>query len=117
MPSINSDNQRNDVLRGDVYWAQFDPSVGAEIQKIRPVLVLSINAINKARKTFIGVPLSTSAPAITNINVLLTGGSVARCDQVRVLDKSRLKNKIGNLASSDLKAVSDALTQIMGLDL
>jgi mRNA interferase MazF len=105
------------IERGDVYWASFDPTIGAEIQKTRPVIVVSVNPLNKARKTVIGVPLSTSAPAIENVNIALTGGAVARCDQIRTLDKSRLKDKIGKISASDMRVLSAGLTRIMGLDL
>jgi mRNA interferase MazF len=108
---------KTSLERGDVYWVTLDPTIGAEIQKIRPVVVVSINPLNRARKTFIGVPLSTSAPAIEHVNILLRGGSVARCDQVRTLDKSRLKNKIGKINDTDMRTLSAGLTRIMGLDL
>ena len=104
------------VERGEVYWVSLDPTVGAEIQKIRPVVVVSINPLNRARKTFIGVPLSTSAPAIEHVNIELTGGSVARCDQVRTLDKTRLRNKIGKISATDMRLLSTGLKRIMGLD-
>jgi mRNA interferase MazF len=107
---------KKSLERGDVYWVSLDPTIGAEIQKIRPVVVVSINPLNRARKTFIGVPLSTSAPAIEHINIFLTGGSVARCDQIRTLDKSRLKNRIGKISAADMRILSVALTRVMGLD-
>jgi mRNA interferase MazF len=58
-----------EIERGDVFWARLDPTVGSELQKTRPVVVLSINPLNKARKTVVVVPLSTSAPAIEFLNV------------------------------------------------
>ena len=79
-----------DISRGEVFWARLDPTVGSEIQKTRPVVVLSINPLNRARKTVVVVPLSTSAPAIDFLNVELKGGSVARCEHIRSIDKSRL---------------------------
>ena len=104
-----------EVKRGEVYWAKLDPSVGAEIQKTRPVVILSVNPLNRARRTVIAVPLSTAAEPIAYINVALTGGSVARCDQVRTLDKSRLAEKIGSISKGDLEAISEGVRQVMGL--
>ena len=112
MPKI-----KEEIKRGDLYWAQFDPSVGAEIQKIRPVVVMTLNPFNRARKTFIGVPLSTSATVMPPLNIQLTGGSVARCDQVKVMDKSRLREKMGSISQADMRAISAALIQVMGLDM
>ncbi|MDD5333033.1 MAG: type II toxin-antitoxin system PemK/MazF family toxin [Rhodoferax sp.] len=101
--------------RGDLYWARLDPTVGAELQKTRPVVVLTINAFNRARKTVIVVPLSSSARNEPPLNVALTGGSVARCDQLRTLDKSRLTRRIGTLAAADLLAIEDGVRKVLGL--
>ena len=86
---------KKEIERGDVFWARLDPTVGSELQKTRPVLVLSINPLNNARKTLVVVPLSTSAPAIEFLNVALKGGSVARCEHIRAIDKTRLAEVIG----------------------
>ncbi|MBH1971442.1 MAG: type II toxin-antitoxin system PemK/MazF family toxin [Moraxellaceae bacterium] len=103
----------SEIKRGEVYWAQLDPTIGAEIQKTRPVVVMSNSSINKARRTVVVVPLSTSAPVIQYINVGLTGGNTARCDHIRAIDKSRLGKKIGILAIKDMDAILDALKKIL----
>lgn len=103
----------SEIKRGEVYWAQLDPTIGAKIQKTRPVVVISNSSINKARKTVVVVPLSTSAPVIQYLNVGLTGGSVARCDHIRAIDKSRLSNKIGMVTTKDMDAILDALKKIL----
>ena len=103
----------SEIKRGEVYWAQLDPTIGAEIQKTRPVVVMSNSSINKARRTVVVVPLSTSAPVIQYINVGLTGGNTARCDHIRAIDKSRLGKKIGILGAKDMDAILDALKKIL----
>ena len=105
-----------DVARGDVYWARLDQTVGSEIQKTRPVVVLSINPLNKARKTVVIVPLSTSAPAIEFLNVALKGGSVARCEHIRSIDKTRLAEKIGSMSNADLDKIEAGLSRILGMN-
>jgi mRNA interferase MazF len=102
------------LQRGDVCWASLDPTVGAEIQKTRPVVVLSVNPLNRVRRTVVVVPLSTSAPAVEPINIALKGGSVARCDQIRTLDKSRLTQKIGTISLQDLTAIENGIKQVLG---
>ena len=102
-----------DIRRGEVYWAALDPTQGSEIQKTRPVVILSANALNKVRKTVVVVPLSTSAPPIEHLNVALTGGSVARCEHIRSIDKSRLGKKLGHLAEKDLNAIAKGLARIL----
>jgi len=105
-----------DISRGEVFWARLDPTVGSEIQKTRPVVVLSINPLNRARKTVVVVPLSTSAPAIDFLNVELKGGSVARCEHIRSIDKSRLSDKIGSISVADIGKIEDGICRVLGIN-
>ena len=102
--------------RGDLYWGQMDPAIGAEIQKTRPVVIMSLTPLNRARKTVIVVPLSTSAPAIEFLNVALSNGSVARCEHIRAMDKSRLGQRIGKITTENMNAIEKGLSRIIGLD-
>jgi mRNA interferase MazF len=101
--------------RGDVFWASLDPTIGSELQKTRPVVVLSINPLNQARKTVVVVPLSTSAPAIEFLNVALKGGSVARCEHIRSIDKARLTDKIGSVSDADMQNIERGVSRILGI--
>lgn len=103
------------IARGDVLWARLGPTLGSEFQKTRPVVVLSVNPLNKVRKTVVVVPLSTSAPAIEFLNVGLKGGSVARCEHIRAIDKSRLTDKIGAISVVDLEKIEEGITRILGI--
>ena len=103
-----------DISRGEVFCARLDPTVGSEIHKTRPVVVLSINPLNRARKTVVVVPLSTSAPAIDYLNVELKGGSVARCEHIRSIDKSRLSDKIGSISVADIGKIEDGICRVLG---
>ena len=103
------------IARGDVLWARLDPTLGSELQKTRPVVVLSVNPLNKVRKTVVVVPLSTSAPVIEFLNVGLKGGSVARCEHIRAIDKSRLTDKIGSISVADLEKIEEGITRILGI--
>ena len=105
-----------DISRGEVFWARLDPTVGSEIHKTRPVVVLSINPLNRARKTVVVVPLSTSAPAIDFLNVELKGGSVARCEHIRSIDKSRLSDKIGSISVADIGKIEDGICRVLGIN-
>ena len=103
-----------DISRGEVFWARLDPTVGSEIHKTSPVVVLSINPLNRARKTVVVVPLSTSAPAIDFLNVELKGGAVARCEHIRSIDKSRLSDKIGSISVADIGKIEDGICRVLG---
>ena len=107
---------KKEIERGDVFWARLDPTVGSELQKTRPVVVLSINPLNKARKTVVVVPLSTSAPAIMFLNVALKGGSVARCEHIRSIDKARLADRIGSISDADMAKIAEGISRILGVN-
>ena len=106
------------VLRGEVWWVDLDPARGGEIRKTRPAIVLTVNALNRARRTVVIVPLSTGPvprPPIVVATPSAGPGSVAVCDQIRAVDRSRLTRRTGQLASADLHAVELGVRTVLGL--
>jgi len=106
------------MQRGEVWWVNFDPSKGREIQKCRPAVILTVNALNRARGTVVVVPLSTSAQPRPPIVLPLPSagqGAVAVCDQLCAADKTRFDKKIRDLSARDLAALSEAMKTILGL--
>ena len=104
--------------RGDIYWVDLNPTTGSEINKQRPCVLVGATPINQARHTVVVVPLSTSAKARPPITILVSclGKQVtAVCDQIRTVDKSRLKKMAGALSDQDLSALDDGLRQIVCL--
>ena len=104
--------------RGEVYWVDLKPTTGAEINKLRPCVIVGATPINKARHTVVVVPLSTSAKARPPLTIsvnCLNRQVVAVCDQIRTVDKSRLKNAAGFLSSHDVQALDDGLRQVLAL--
>jgi mRNA interferase MazF len=106
------------IERGDIWWVNLDPTVGREIKKKRPCVVLSANEINSIRATPIVVPLS-SPPEIAPPVVLAVPGagrqSVAVIDQLRSVDKKRFVNQAGAISPADLQAIESAVNQILAL--
>lgn len=107
------------VQRGQVYWTALDPIQGSEISKTRPCVILSANEINLRRHTVVIVPL-TSTPEPVHfplvIDVPSAGiGSKARTEQIRSIDKSRLKRQIGHISDSDLETISRGVAKVLGL--
>lgn len=104
--------------RGDIYWVDLNPTKGAEINKLRPCVVVSATPINQARRTVVVVPLSTVAktrPPIT-VAVSCLGKSVtAVCDQIRTVDKSRLVKSAGQLSPKDIAVLDDGIRQVLVL--
>lgn len=106
------------VRRGEVWWVDLDPTRGSEIRKTRPAVVLTADALNRARRTVVVVPLSTGPtprPPIVVATASAGAGSVAVCDQVRAVDKSRLTRRVGQLATADLRMVEDGMRVVLGL--
>ena len=104
--------------RGDIYWVDLNPTQGSEINKKRPCVLVGATPINKARRTVVVVPLSSSP----NVNPPLTIGVtcqnkkvVAVCDQIRAVDKNRLKEQVGRLSLKELKALDAGLSQVLSL--
>lgn len=106
------------MRRGDIYWVNLDPTVGSEIRKKRPCVLVGATPINEARRTVVVVPLSSvgiSRPPLTiPVNCLGKQG-VAVCDQIRAVDKSRLIERAGNLTKEDLSELENGLRQVLAL--
>lgn len=104
--------------RGEVYWVDLEPTQGSEINKLRPCVIIGATPINKARKTVVVIPLSTSAKARPPIAVeVICMGKVviAVCDQIRAVDKSRLTQLVEQLSSKDLNNLEEGLRQVLSL--
>lgn len=106
------------VRRGEVWWVNLDPARGSEIRKTRPAVVLTANALNRARRTVVVVPLSTGPsprPPIVVATPSAGAGSVAVCDQVRAVDKGRLTRCTGQLTAADLREVEVGVRVVLEL--
>lgn len=90
------------VRRGDVYWVNLDPTVGTEIKKTRPALVVSPNDLNTALPRVIIAPLTSQGQALGCRPEVIFDGRPARIllDQIRCVDKRRLLGKMGEIDGS-----------------
>jgi mRNA interferase MazF len=105
--------------RGEIWWANLDPTVGSEIQKTRPCVVISNSVVNQHRRTVVIIPLSSSPRAAPPVLVSVTcsgQSAIAVIDQVRAVSKERLVRHIENLSAQELESVEDALREILELD-
>lgn len=111
------------VKRGDIFYADLSPVIGSEQGGIRPVLIVQNNTGNKYSPTVIAAAITsqhTKASLPTHIKVNadscgLSKDSVVLLEQVRTLDKRRLKEKMGNLDKNDMTKIDRALTVSFGL--
>jgi len=103
-----------EVKRFDVFWVSFDPTVGSEIHKSRPALIVSPDEINCILNTVIVVPITSAVKHYpTRLEIELQGkkGQIA-FDQIRTVDKTRLKKKMAIIDDSLSKKVIDLLQLI-----
>jgi mRNA interferase MazF len=103
-------------IRGDVFWANLDPTVGVEIHKKRPVVVMSNDVINQRSHLVIVVPLTANVAHRSPSHVLIPKGegglsqdSKALTEQIRAIDKQRLVAKIGTLSGRFLRLIEQAI--------
>jgi mRNA interferase MazF len=87
------------VKRGDVYWVNLDPTVGTEIKKTRPALVVSPDDLNTVLPRVIIVPLTSKGQSLGCRPEVIFDGRPARIllDQIRCVDKRRLLSKMGEI--------------------
>ena len=109
------------IKRGNIYIADLEPIVGSEQSGIRPVLIIQNDIGNKYSPTVLVAPITSKSHKklpthilINNVNNL-RHDSMILLEQTRVLDKSRLKNYIGQLTDEQMKEVEKAISISFGL--
>jgi mRNA interferase MazF len=106
------------MRRGAVYWVDFDPARGGEIQKRRPSVLISNDAAIRAQNRIQVIPLTSNVSRVYRWEALvdLNGRPhKALADQIRTVAKERLTERIGDLTGPDLLAVERALRLQLGL--
>jgi mRNA interferase MazF len=106
-------------LRGEVWWVELDPTRGSEIQKTRPCVVISDDVINRYRNTHVVVALSTTTPKKWPLYVAVPSVSPKSqvvIDQVRAMDKSRFRKRMGVVSPADMERIDEALRIVLDLE-
>ncbi|MDP4145076.1 MAG: type II toxin-antitoxin system PemK/MazF family toxin [Bacillota bacterium] len=111
------------VKRGDIFYADLSPVVGSEQGGIRPVIIVQNDIGNKYSPTVIVAAITSQinkAKLPTHVEISseeygLNKDSVVLLEQIRTLDKKRLKEKIGHMTDNDMQKVDEALSISVGI--
>ena len=102
------------VRQFDVYWVDLNPTIGAEMQKIRPCVIVSPKELNNHLDTVIIAPITSAVhgyPYRVACRIMERDGEIAT-DQIRTIDKRRLKNRITTLTTGEIAKMQDVFRQM-----
>lgn len=97
------------VKRGQIWYADLSPVRGSEQGGLRPVVIVQNDIGNKYAPTVIAIPLTTQTKNDLPTHATVMTNSTALCEQVKTLDKSRLKKCIGECTIVEMAAIDKAL--------
>ena len=104
------------IKRGFIYFARLDPTEGSEINKTRPVLVISNDINNEYSNTITIIPITSNTKVVRSFEVFipryegnLPKDSKIKCDQIRTIDKARILNEVGCLSDKFIINIEVAL--------
>lgn len=108
--------------RGEIYRVCLDPTIGSEINKTRPALIISNNINNQVAQTVTVIPLTSNIEKVYPFETLLLfqesglfKDSKAKCNQMRTIDKKRLVKSIGRISAEKLEEIENSLYIHLGM--
>ena len=101
-----------EIKQGEIYWVNFSPTIGTEIRKIRPALIVFTSA-----KRFIALPITSKTEEVAEWQLVVKklvkdrDGKIL-IDQIRAFDKQRLLRKIGEIKPEEMKKISQKFKEM-----
>ena len=98
--------------RGEVWWVNFEPSIGGEIQKQRPAVIISNDSSNKSLNRLQVIPLTSKATRLYPSEALIHiqgKTNKALADQITTVSKQRLYDYVGSMSSEEMHKVEEAV--------
>jgi mRNA interferase MazF len=108
------------MLRGEVWWVDFEPATGGEIKKTRPAVIVSNDAANVSLNRIQVVPLTSNTGRVyASESVVNIGGkpSKAMADQLTTAAKERFKGRLGVISMQEMKGLEQVIKIQLGLQL
>lgn len=108
------------LRRGDVYWVSLDPVVGTEIRKTRPAVIVSNDSCNRHGTRVVVLPITGNVSSLYPGEAMVTvKGKPGRTlgDQIRSIDKARLKTRAGAVTADEMARIDEALAITLALPL
>jgi mRNA interferase MazF len=104
-----------EINQYEIYWVNLDPTIGKEMKKTRPCVILSPNDMNKFIGTVIIAPLTTTIRSYpSRVKYTLNGkASMIAIDQIKTIDKLRLQNKIGSLDARTISLAKQVIEEML----
>ncbi|HEY0055346.1 MAG TPA: type II toxin-antitoxin system PemK/MazF family toxin [Pedobacter sp.] len=104
-----------EISQYGVYWIDLNPTIGSEVSKIRPCVVISPDEMNRFLKTVIIAPVThtvKSYPSRVNCKIDGQAGSIM-LDQLRTIDKARIKSKFARLVNKEIVQLKTVINEML----
>jgi mRNA interferase MazF len=107
------------LKRGEVYWVNLDPTIGSEITKTRPAVIISNDIQNELSSRVIVMPITSNIDRILKFEVKVSLNNKpgkAMSDQIRTIDKLRIRERISSLTEAEIANIDAALKKVLSLE-
>ena len=109
-----------ELKRGEVYWVDFNPSIGGEITKVRPAVIISNNSANKCSNRVQVIPITSNTVKVYPVETIIFIGKKkgkAMADQIATVSKLRITKKICTLTTDEISNIEHTIKLQLGLSI